>query len=63
MHKNGIDHEITGLQTLAFGRYIGMEIAEEHVINKLLTEGLVIKERTVFFEQHKKRDITKVNNP
>ena len=60
MPKNGIDHEITGFQTLAFGRNIGMEIAEEHVVNKLLTEGLVIEDRTVFFERDKKRDITKV---
>ena len=60
MHKNGLLHEITGLQTLGFGRSIGMEIAEEHVVNKLLTEGLIIKKRTVFFELHKRRDITKV---
>ena len=60
MDKEGYFNQIIGLQTLGFERTIGIEIAEVSVINRLLVDGLVIKNKHRTFWLHKRREGTKV---
>ena len=60
MDKKGYFDQIIGLQTLGFGRTIGIEIAEVSVINELLVHGLVIKGNHRTFWLHKRREGIKV---
>ena len=48
------------MQTLDFGKWIAVEIDNEKARNKILTKGVVIKNHTRYFQQHRTRDITKV---
>ena len=51
---------ISGVQTLEFGKWIAVEIADKGVKNEILTKGLVIKNCTRDFQQHERRDTIKV---
>ena len=51
---------ISGIQTLEFGKWIAVEINDEGVKNEILTNGLVLKNCTRTFQQHKRRDTIKV---
>ena len=51
---------ISGVQTLDFGKWIAVEIDSEQARNKILTEGVVIGNHTVYFQQHRRREYIKV---
>ena len=60
LRNRGYFQVISGVQTLEFGKFIAVEIDDENARNKILTEAVVIGNHTVYFQQHKRRDVTKV---
>ena len=60
LFKKGFLRFTTGIQTLDFNRRIGIQIDDDGVRTKILTDGLVIRGHTITFSLHSGKDTTRV---